>query len=356
MALLPERLRRTVRGFVINKFRGDPALLGPGIDELARRTGVPVLGILPYVAGLGFDVEDSLGLEVGALGAPGADLPCARGGYADDDRDRPHGRPSVLEVAVVRFPHISNFTDVDALRLEPQVSLRFVDDPRALGDPDLVVLPGTKTTVADLAWLRASGLAEALASRVRRPEGPVVLGICGGYQMLGCSIRDGIESPVPEAKGLGWLPITTVFAPDKLTRRRTGVAGGPGAGELAGVPVAGYEIRHGRPAPSGVRAGVGPWLVLEPGEAEGMADPSAGVLGTSLHGLLENDELRQRLLAFAARRRGVPWVNRPEVRFDAAREARLDRLADLVASHLDVEAVLALVASAEPVTVEAGPT
>ena len=182
VALLPTDLRRTVRGFVVNKFRGDPALLAPGLAELELRTGLPTLGVLPWIAGVGFDAEDSLALD------------------RIDDQQVQIGDSvvgdEVLDVAVVRFPRISNFTDVDALRLEPGVGVRMVDHPRALGNPDLVVLPGTKTTVDDFEWMRRTGMADALGSVARRSGGPLVLGICGGYQMLGRTISDpeGVET------------------------------------------------------------------------------------------------------------------------------------------------------------------
>ncbi|HLF41853.1 MAG TPA: cobyric acid synthase, partial [Acidimicrobiia bacterium] len=315
-------LRRLVKAFVINKFRGDPALLEPGLADLERRTGVATIGVLPWTGGLDLDAEDSLAL---------AGLP-ARHPEAD-------GR-GTLDVAVVRFPRISNFTDLDALALEPGVAVRFVEDPAALGDPDLAVLPGTKATLADLDWLRARGFPEALARR----RSTTVLGICGGYQMLGKVIHDPVESghdgPVD---GLGWLPVETRFEPGKVTRQRHGVA--------LGHPVTGYQIHHGRTAPAN------PWVTLDDDHddraaaggagPEGAASDDGRVLGTSLHGLFESDGFRAAFLAEVARRRHKTFTP-SGVSFAAAREAQFDRLADLLEAHADLSAIDRLIAEAAP--------
>jgi adenosylcobyric acid synthase len=376
VAVLPPHLAGRVRGFVVNKFRGDPVLLEPGLAELRARTGVPVLGVVPWLGDLSVDAEDSLALDRLAVG--------------------PARTSAEVDVAVVRLPHLSNATDIDALAAHPGVAVRLVDRPEDLGQPDLVLLPGTKATVADLGWLRSRGLSTAIQG-VLGPSGPVVVAVCGGYQMAGTFIDDEVESGVGTVAGLGWLPVVTVFGPDKVTRRRTGSVA-PWVRELgATVPaVEGYEIRHGRPMPlaraagggsgaaaplsggseagrsvvaapgpggSGAAAlgpggawsgsdGVGPWLLLDDGgtpEAEGMADPARGVLGTSLHGLFECDELRQRVLTWARRRRGrrpPPAFDRP---FASVRAERLDRLADAVERHVDMAAVARLIATARPV-------
>jgi adenosylcobyric acid synthase len=302
VALLPDDLRRCIRGFIINKFRGDVALLAPGLAELEARTGVPTLGVVPWSPGLDLDAEDSL------------DLP-------------PAGRPAAgaLDVAVVRLPRISNFTDFDALALEPAVSVRYVEHPGALGDPDLAVLPGTKATVSDLAWLVDRGFAEPL-SKVT-----TLLGICGGYQMLGRRITDPVESGAGSVPGVGWLAADTIFEPEKVTRPRRGVA--------FGAAVDGYQIHHGR------TVGTGPWIELDDhwgAEADGARSPDGRVLGTTLHGLFDSDGLRAAFLAEVARRRGKPF-SPSGISFAAAREAQLDRLADLVEAHLDTAALEALI-------------
>jgi adenosylcobyric acid synthase len=302
VALLPDELRACVGGFVINKLRGDPALLGDATADLERRCGVPTLGVLPHLPGTTIDAEDSLALE-------------------RPPPSRPHAR---VDVAVVRFPRIANFTDLDPLVQEPDVRVRYVTGPADLGAPDLVVLPGSKATVDDLAWLRATGLDVAVAE-----GGARVLGICGGYQMLGRRIVDDVESGAGDVAGLGWLDVETTFLADKVVARRRGRAVG---GRAEGCGVHGYEIRHGR-----VRRGsaAAPWLLLD-GEAEGATD-GGRVWGTSLHGLFESDDFRAAFLGIA-----------PTAPFGAAREAQLDAVADLLEDHLDLEAVERLVATAVP--------
>ena len=330
VALLPDDLRPLVGGFVINKFRGDPALLGDGAAELQQRSGVPTLGVLPYVHDVALDAEDSLGLD-GRRPVPAAASPSVATA----------GGPP-LDVAAVRFPRIANFTDLDALAVEPGLSVRLVDHPAALGDPDLVVLPGTKATVADLEWLRGRGLDRAVEEARRR--GSAVLGICGGYQMLGRVVVDRVESDRGRVAGLGWLDVATFFGTSKVTRQRRGRA--------LGQRVTGYQIHHGR-----VTRGTGarPWVHLDDAygtEAEGAVDPSGTqvggpVMGTTLHGLFEEDGFRAAFLADVARRRGKD-LPASGVSFATAREAQIDRLADLVESHLDLAAVEALVKEGAP--------
>jgi len=322
VTLLPDDLRNCVKAFVVNKFRGDPALLEPGLAELRARTGVPTIGVLPWVDGLHLDAEDSL-----ALRQPW--------GSEEPTDDAPAG--DVLDVAVVRFPRISNFTDLDALALEPGVGIRYVTHPAGLGAPDLVILPGTKATVADLAWMRARGLDAALAAL---PPSATVLGICGGYQMLGRSIDDAVESGAGPVAGLGVLPAVTRFEATKITRPRRGVA--------LGQPVTGYQIHHGRTVSEA------PWITLDDDwgrQAEGGADDGRGraaAFGTSLHGLFESDGFRAAFLAAVAARRGGRFTP-SGLSFAAAREAQFDRLAGLVEAHLDMAAVESLIAAAAAV-------
>jgi adenosylcobyric acid synthase len=315
VALLPDRFRVLVRGFVVNKLRGAPEMLSPGLADLERRCGVPTLGVLPYAEGLTLDAEDSLALE-GFRPPPGA-APGA----------------GTLDVAVVRLPWIANFTDFDPLRMERGVSVRLVGRPEAMGAPDLVVLPGTKATVADLAWLRATGLAEALG-RARR-GGSCILGICGGYQMLGRRIVDRVESGCGEVEGLGWLDVDTRFGVTKVTRQRQGTA--------LGERVTGYEIHHGRERPGPTAR---PWVALHDRfgvEPEGASDPSGQVRGTSLHGLFERDRFRTAFLEDLSRRRGRDFED-GGISFDVVRQAHLDRLADLLEAHLDLAAVERIIA------------
>ena len=305
LALLEPADQALVAGFVVNKFRGERALLEPGLDMLRALTGRPTLGVLPWQDGLGLDVEDSLGLP-----APGE----TRGDAAGP-----------LRVAAVRLPFLSNFTDLDALAAEPGVAVRYADRPEDLDGADLVVLPGSRSTVADLGWLRRRGLDGALARRAA--AGRPVLGICGGYQMLAATISDDVESGAGRVDGLALLPVTVRFAPGKTLGRPAGVA--------YGHPVLGYEIHHGvatvhggEPFLDGCRAGA--------------------VWGTTWHGLLENDGFRRAFLADVAARSGSPWQARGDVSFTAVRERRLDVLGDLVADHLDTAAVLRLLAEGPP--------
>ncbi|HEX6416842.1 MAG TPA: cobyric acid synthase, partial [Acidimicrobiales bacterium] len=297
VALLPDDLRHWVRGFVVNRFRGDPALLAGGFEELERRCGVPTLGVVPVVDGTDIDAEDSLALDRWSTSAP----------------------PGGLDVAVVRFPHVANFGDIDPLRLEPGVAVRWVRAAAELGRPHLVVLPGSKATRADLAWFRTSGLAGAVAA-----SGAPVVAICAGAQMAGDRIDDpaGVEGPAGSADGLGWLPLATTFEADKVLDRPAGaVVAGPGAGET----VRGYRIHHGRIRPG---PGARTWLATGGGAALGWHGD--GILATTVHGLFENDGLRAAVLAWAAARAGVAAPAPSRVSFAAARQARLDRIADAV--------------------------
>ena len=380
VALLPNPLRECVKGFIVNKFRGDPGLLLSGFEDLLHRTGVPTLGVLPMLQGMALDAEDSLGIA----GGWSASLQASPSGDTSTHKG-PEGVPydegllgesaldgALLDVAVVRLPFVSNITDIDALAAEPGVSVRLVEYPKALGDPDLIVLPGTKSTVGDLDWLRRSGMATAIDAIARRPGGPVVLGVCGGYQMLGSRIVDGVESTEMVVEGLGLLPHETVFDKSKITRQVFGVVDQALGGVMSGVPFSGYEIRHGRPVspasqpslfdqthggPSRAK-GVGemaptavPWLRLKATErtapgaplpSEGLVDLPAGVFGTSVHGLFESDGFRSTFLQLVAERRGKRFAT-GKVSFAALRESRFDRLADAIEEHVDVDAILRLV-------------
>jgi adenosylcobyric acid synthase len=304
LALLEAADQALIAGFVVNKFRGDVSLLRPGVDELTTLTGRPTYGVLPWHPDLWLDSEDALDLE-------------GRRAVAD----------GVLRVGVVRLPRISNFTDVDALGLEPDVDVVFAAAPRDLAGVDLVVLPGTRATLADLAWLRARGLADAVVEHAR--NGGAVLGICGGAQMLGRRIvdPDGIEGrPGDEAEGLGLLDASTTFWADKVLRLSSGTA--------FGQPVTGYEIHHGELT-------VGDTGPFPGGGAVG------GVFATMWHGTLESDGFRQALLGEVAARVGQARAPSTVV-FAQRREARLDLLGDLVEEHLEVDALLDLVRSGPP--------
>lgn len=311
VALLPEELRAQLRGFVINKFRGEERLLSKGIDELERRCALPCLGVLPHLGRLVIDGEDSLALDQVVRREPVR--------YAGD----------VLDVVVVAVPHLSNFTDFDPLSFEPGVNLRYVTDPGGLRGADLIILPGSKATVADLDWLRRQALDRAISEARRR--GSALLGICAGYQMLGTRIIDDVESCAGEIAGLGMIDATTIFSPTKTTRRRRGSDG-------TGAPVCGYEIRHGCPVPL---EGIPAWFRLddESGrEEEGLADGARRIWATSLHGIFESDPLRHSFLAGIAQRRGKNVLG-AEHSFEARRQAEIDLVADALEAHLDLPAI-----------------
>ena len=313
LALLSPADQALISGFVINKFRGAPELLDSGLAMLRQRTGRPVYGVLPWREGLWLDAEDSLALRTPPASSTILDHGAKPGSFGIND---------FLRVAVVSLPRISNFTDVDALSAEPGVLVRFAATPADMADADLVVLPGSRASVADLAWLRDRGLADAVTERAR--TGRPVLGICGGYQMLAGQIDDPVESRRGQIDGLGLLPVRVRFGREKILRRPQGRA--------LGAPVAGYEIHHG---------------VTE------ITDPAAepfldgcrrgAVWGTSWHGALENDEFRRAFLAEVAALAGRDFTPAPGTDFAAVREARLDTLGDLIAGHLDTAALTRLI-------------
>jgi adenosylcobyric acid synthase len=310
LALLSAEDQALVAGFLVNKFRGDPAVLAPGLERMATLTGRPFFGTLPFVRGVHLDAEDSLALDT------------PRGVKAPLGRD-------VLRVAVARLPRISNFTDLDALAHEPGVAVRFTESAEEVLAADLAVLPGTKATVADLRWLRSQGLDRAFAERTRR--GMPTLGICGGYQMFGGRIVDGVESGEGEVSGLGLLPVETIFGEEKVLGRPEGTA--PAFGD---VDVSGYEIRHGK-----VRGGEPLFVASDP--RYGSEGCRIGeTYGTSWHGIFESDGFRRAFLRHVAQARGIDWAPGEEP-FAAARETRLDALGDLVAENVDRDALLRLI-------------
>ena len=321
-ALLPDDLRVCVRGFVINRFRGDPSLLGNACGELERRTaGVPVLGVVPSVRGTDIDAEDSLALD-----------------RWDTEAGSPAG--PVVDVAVVRFPRVANFGDLDPLRLEPAVAVRWVRSASALGRPQMVVLPGSKNTRADLDWFRSSGLAAAVWE-----SGAMVVAVCAGAQMVGRAIADplGAEGPPGSVDGLGWLGLRTVFEPDKVLDRPSGRC------VDSGEPVAGYRIHHGRV--EAVPGDAELWLVADDGSPLGWRSGDGRVWATTLHGLFESDGFRASVLG-----RASPGFIPSAMSFAAERTARFDRIADTLEASLDLDRLFALIEEGAPVTPDSGAT
>ena len=321
VAVLSPEDQALIAGFIVNKFRGDPALLVPGLEQLTALTGRPTYGVLPYSDELWLDAEDSLSAVTGALiGVPQA----------------PHGRQE-LRIGAVRLPRISNSTDIEALACEPGVVVRWVSEPADLADMDVIVIPGSKATVADLGWLRERGLADAIVAHAE--SGRVVLGICGGFQMLCRRIEDTVESRQGSVDGLGLLDADIVFTADKTLRHWGG-------------PLAGYEIHHGQLA----RCAEASWF--EAGWSEvGWSEVGAStqgyvrdsVFGTHWHGLLDNDDFRRDWLTLAAVAAGRPGFRvAPDVSVPARRDAQFDLMADLVSAHLDLDAVLGLLEGPPP--------
>ncbi len=318
MELLTADERALVTGFVINRFRGDASLLDSGIAMLQERYGVPVLGVLPYLTEWRGDEEDSLGIEEAAEN-PAADL----------------------TIAAIRLPYVSNFTDITALAAEHDVATRWARTVGDLRDVDAIVIPGSKSTTADLAWLRASGLAEAIVSAAR--AGVPVVGICGGYQMLGQRIEDPLGVEGGGVDGLGLLDVITVFGAEKRTVRASGALTGAALGE-SGTPVHGYEIHMGHTT-RGADAVALVRLEAADGSAyeDGAVASDVPVCGTYLHGIFDDATLRRTWLDGLRQRRGLQPVGLRAQQFADP----IDRLADMLEEHLDLAAVARMVGMEE---------
>jgi adenosylcobyric acid synthase len=306
LALLDGADQALLAGWIVNKFRGDPALLTPGLEMIAAATGRPVLGVLPWLHDVWLDSEDALAVA----------------GWAGP---RPAGGQT-LRMAVVRFPRLSNATDVDAFAVEGGVAVTVTADPDVVAAADIAVLPGTRATVDDLNWARERGIADAIRTRVARDR--PVLAICGGFQMLAEQIDDPVESGAGKVPGLGLLPLIVSFDADKHLGRPDG--------SWRGHPVSAYEIHHGVTRPRiPVAADLEPFL---DGWRRG------ALWGTTWHGAFENDDFRRAWLRTAAEQAGVDWqpvTGAPG--FAAHRTAMLDRLGDAVEEHLDTLALLRLI-------------
>ena len=305
--LLEEKERRRIKGLVINKFRGDVEILRPGLSMLEEKTHLPVVGVVPY---LKVDIEDEDSLS---------------------QRLEMRDGKKPLDAAIIRLPHLSNFTDFMPLEQHPLLGVRYVSNAHELGAPDLILLPGTKNTVDDLLWLRQCGLETALLKLAAK--GTPVLGVCGGYQLLGETLDDsqGTESGHPQTlRGLGLLPTRTVFTAEKRRAQVTATAAAP----FAGAALTGYEIHTGRTAVNGA-----PFCRYADGTPEGCVQNA--VFGTYLHGLFDSGELTEQLAAYLCRRKGIaPEAAAPLAMADY-RTQQLDLLTDGVRSALDMEAVYA---------------
>ncbi|MGP1383284.1 MAG: cobyric acid synthase CobQ [Thainema sp.] len=316
LELLEPDERELIKGIIINKFRGHQSLLQPGLDWLEERTGIPVIGVVPWLEEA-LPAEDSLSLF----------------------NNRSVKQDSEITVAVIRFPRISNFTDFDPLEAEPSVTVRYVGLQENLGYPDAVVLPGSKTAIADLIALQRSGMAEAIQNYAA--AGGTVMGICGGFQMLGNILADpeGIEGHEGRFKALSLLPMRTVITRHKIARQRQVTSKYP----QDGLPIAGYEIHQGRtqltrPEPDDPHAIAFETLFDDP--SLGVVDDTMSIWGTYLHGIFDNGPWRRAWLNRLRQQRGLRSLPTGIANYREQREAMLDSLADSVEAHLNLEALL----------------
>lgn len=328
LALLPEEERGRIAGVVVNKFRGDPELLRPGLEFLTRRTGLPVIGVIPYFPTPLLDEEDSVALE---------------------SRNTKPADPGSPLVAVLRLPHLANFTDLGPLEQEPGLSLRYVPPGRPVGRADAVIIPGSKSTLADLRYLKQQGYHRELPFLLR--QGALVMGICGGYQMLGHLLADplGVEGPPGEEEGLGLLDTCTVFLPEKETHLvEAEVTSAIGfLAYLRSRLVRGYETHMGITLRLGAAS---PWLRLRRrGERptdlpEGAVDPTGRVWGTYLHDIFLNPDFRRAFLTWLRRQKGLPTEpgSKEETQVSLPFGDPYDQLARLVRAHLDLDFVYRL--------------
>ena len=307
VALLEERERARIGGLIINKFRGDEAILRSGLTMLEEKTGIPVLGVVPYLQ-VNVDDEDSL-------------APCL---------ENKVGKKS-LDIAIIRLPKISNFTDFSLLDEHPAMGIRYIQNVRELGSPDLVIIPGTKSTISDLLWMRQGGLETAVCKLAG--TGTPVFGICGGYQMLGETLLDPYATEGGGGThGMGLLPVDTVFSSRKTRTRMQAVVT---ASQFAGAQLDGYEIHTGKTTVRGEA-----FCLLENGQPDGCVQ--GNVFGTYLHGLFDTGSLVRKLAEYLCERRGIPCEQTAPISHAAYQEQQFDLLADGIRRSLDMEAIYAL--------------
>ncbi|MCF8012361.1 MAG: cobyric acid synthase [Clostridiales bacterium] len=323
LELLSSQDRERVAGIIINKFRGDISLFQPAVDFLEKKTGKPVIGVIPYIKDLKVQEEDT--------------IPEDKRNLAEKKYD------SSLDVAVVNLPHISNFTDFDPLESEPDVYLRYAGSESSLGSPDLIILPGTKNTIEDLVYLKQSGIAGQIQDLAR--NGTCVLGICGGFQMLGRELRDydKVESSIPVTEGINLLDITTVFTGEKVTHQVEANMASEEmpAGEIDNYYVSGYEIHMGRTEMySNVKPAFNVWQRsgINVCYDDGAVNADGKIMGTYIHGILDNDYFRRELINKLRVLKGwEPLEKTYQVSSWELRQREYDRLAELVKGNIDVQ-------------------
>jgi adenosylcobyric acid synthase len=312
MEVLAEWERSLVAGFVVNRFRGNKDLLGDAMDYMLRHTGRPVLGVVPHFQNLGLPEEDSVSFK---------------GGSFDDTSSSEDS----VEIAIIDLPHISNFTDFDAFRIEPDVAVRIVRAPQDLNRPDAVILPGSKNTIGDLEYLKRNGIESKLHEL--SAAGTEMVGLCGGFQMIGTAIADPhrLETDGKTIPGLGLLNVTTILAQEKTLTRMTATH------VESGLPVHGYEIHHGVSDSTKTI----PLLKKENGEIDGVRSPDGRVWGTYLHGIFDSDAFRRWFIDRLRKRRGLSPKGAISATYDL--EPALDRLADAVRASLDMEKIYKII-------------
>ena len=308
LLLLSDSEQQRVKGFVINRFRGDIALLQSGLNWLEARAGKPVLGVLPYLHGFHLEAEDAVSVEQITTDAQ-----------------------PMLKVIVPVFPHISNHTDFDPLRLHPCIDLQFIGPDQVIPPADLIILPGSKSVRSDLAWMQAQGWSQAITRHLR--YGGKLLGICGGFQMLGVSIQDpdGIEGIAGDSSGLGLLDMTTVLYPEKQLTQKMGSLRFT---EREAAEVSGYEIHCGLSSGEALQH---PLIAFSEGEYDGAISQDGQVAGTYLHGLFESTAVIEQLLAWTGYE-----AEPPEFDYRTHRLEALDRLADTLETHMDIDTLMSL--------------
>ena len=328
-ALLEEEERARIKGFIMNKFRGDRSLLEPGIRMLYERCPIPVVGVIPYTE-LAIDDEDSL-----------------------SPRLRYDGRREPVDIAVIRFPHLSNFTDFNPLERTKQVSLRYIADPRRLGMPDLIILPGTKNTMSDLRWMRENGMEVQIKQLVQQGTS-LLLGVCGGFQMMGSELSDpDCTETGGEMKGMGCFPVRTVFGRKKVRRQVHGrILPLPDAPyrQLAGSTFDGYEMHMGVTEGEGGSESRRLAEIAEESGETGADGPfhldgcaSGGCIGTYVHGLFDSGTLRDNLLRLLFDRKGIVWEGDGQRDYLSYKNSQYDRLADVIRENTDLQSVYRMI-------------